>query len=132
MRLISLARASWGFETAEKRLAEMTGLEVSSKTIQKVSCEVGVEINRWTRESPELHEQFAQTPGETEFTTDGVSVLTTTGWREVKVSEFVKRLPTEARTAENLESLNRPKMHLGVAKIVKCEHLSARAFIFLL
>ena len=43
-------------------------------TINKIACEVGAEMETWMRESKELHDDFTQTVGSMEFTTDGVMV----------------------------------------------------------
>jgi len=128
MRLISLAGASWGFETAEECLEEMTGLKLSANTINKRTCEVGAEMKTWTRESKELHDDFAQTPGGTEFTTDGVMVRTTTDeWCEVKAVVFAKRPAGEARTAENWKKTPLPKVKkkIGFAQIVMAKRLAS-------
>ena len=127
MRLISLAGASWGFETAEECLEEMTGLKLSPNTINKIACEVGAEMKTFVRESKYLHDDFSQTVGNTEFTTDGVTVRTTKGWREVKVGMFVKRPAGEPRTAENFEKtpLPNPKKKVGFAQIVTKKQLAA-------
>ena len=126
-RLVTLSAASWGFETAEKNLHEMTGLRLSPNTIKKIACEVGAEMKTFTRESSDLHEDFAQTPGNTEFTTDGVTVRTTKGWRETKVGMFVKRPAGEPRTAENWDKtpLPKPKKKVGFAQIITKKQLAA-------
>jgi hypothetical protein len=127
-RLISLAGASYGFETAEKCLEEMTGLKLSANTINKLSCEVGAAMKTWTRESKELHDNFAQTVGNTEFTTDGVMVRTTTddSW-EVKVAVFAKRPAGDPRTAENWKKTPLPKVKkkIAVAQIVTSKRLAS-------
>jgi hypothetical protein len=104
----------------------MTGLKLSANTINKRTCEVGVEMKTWTRESKELHDDFAQTPGNTEFTIDGVTVRTTKGWREAKVWMFVKRPAGKPRTAENFAKtpLPKPKKKFGFAQIITKKQLA--------
>jgi hypothetical protein len=106
----------------------MTGLVVSANTINKVTCEVGAKIKTWTRESSELHEDFAQTPGNTEFTTDGTTVRTTTGeYREVKVGILSKRPVGKPRTAKNWKKtpLPKPKKSVAFAQVVTAERLAS-------
>ena len=125
---MTLAGSAWGFETAAKHLEEMTGLKVSANTIDKVTCEVGAEMKTWTRESRELHDDFAQTPGNTEFTTDGTTVRTVDGdWREVKIALFVKRLKGKLRTAENWKTtpLPTPAKVVGFAQVITAKRLTA-------
>ena len=128
MRLISLAAALGGLRKAEEYLAEMTGLKVSPNTIKKVACEVGAEMKTWMRESEELHDGFAQTPGGTEFTTDGVMVRTVDReWCEVKVVVFAKRPRGKPRTAENWKKtpLPKPTKKIAVAQIVTAKRLTS-------
>lgn len=124
-RLITLAGGSWGFETAEKHLEEMSGIDLSANTIKKVTCETGQEMKQWQRESKELHEEFAQTPGNTELMTDGTCVKTTKGWREVKVTIFAKRDEGEPRTRENLDALPKPTIQFAFAQITGCQRLAS-------
>lgn len=123
--MITLAGAMQGFAKAAMLLREMTGIKLSPNTIKKVTCETGAEMKKFQRESKELHEEFAQTTGNTEFTTDGTRVNTTEGWREVKVAIFAKRDEGEARTRENLDSLPKPKSQFAIAQVGSCKRLTA-------
>jgi len=60
-------------------------------TIRRIAQERGAAINAWQNSSPEACQEFRETDGETEFTTDGTSVNTFGGWREMKIGLFSKR-----------------------------------------
>ena len=61
----------------------------------------------WQRTEPEALREFHTAKGDVEFTTDGTSVNTTEGWREVKLGIFSKRdrakpaTPSEGETANS-------------------------------
>ncbi len=124
-RMITLAGAMQGFEKAAMLLREMTGITLSQNTINKVTCQCGQDMKTFQRESKPLHDEFAQTPGNTEFTTDGTSVNTTDGWREVKVCVVAKRPEGEPRTAEDWDMLPKPTIQFAFAQIVHCQRLTS-------
>lgn len=114
-RLICLAGASWSFDVASERLEEFCGLRVSDNTIRDVSQRHGANMLAWQRENFEAVKDFREATGEIEFTTDGTSVNTTSGWREMKVALFSKRHPGEPATPAEWESRHLPKPHVRVA-----------------
>lgn len=114
-RLICLAGASWSFDVASERLKELCGLRVSDNTIRELSQQHGADMLAWQRESFEAVKEFREAEGDMEFTTDGTSVNTTSGWREMKVALFSKRHPGEPATPQEWESRHLPKPHVRVA-----------------
>lgn len=90
-RLMCLAAASWSFDMASERLEEFCGLSASDTTIREVAQQHGREMRQWQREEFAAIEAFREADGDVEFTTDGTSVNTTEGWREMKVGIFSKR-----------------------------------------
>jgi len=70
---------------------------------------------QWQREDSAAHEPFRQARGDIEFTTDGTSVNTWEGWREMKLGIFSKRLRGEPATAENWDDRALPAPHVRVA-----------------
>jgi hypothetical protein len=114
-RLICLAGGSWSFDVASERLEELCGLSVSDNTIRELTQEHGAKMLAWQRESFEAVQEFRQASGDIEFTTDGTSVNTTDGWREMKLALFSKRHPGEPARPEEWESRHLPKPHVRVA-----------------
>lgn len=127
-RLISLAAASWSYDISSERLAEFCGLKVSDTTIRQVAQEQGAAANEWLRTEPEAVQEFREEQGEIEFTTDGTSVNTTDGWREMKVGLFSKRDRAAAASPEEWDSrtLPAPKVSVAFAAIEKSDDFGRR------
>jgi hypothetical protein len=90
-RLLCLVGAEWSFERAARYLREIAGLIVCDNTVRKLCDRHGRRMRTWQREAPEAGQPFREASGEIEFQTDGTSVNTTGGWREVRLSIFAKR-----------------------------------------
>ena len=90
-RLLCLAGSSWSFSQAEHILQEFCGLKVSHQTIRAVCDSQARRLSRWRHDNTEQYETFAQSSGDIEFTTDGTSVNTKDGWREMRIGIFSKR-----------------------------------------
>ncbi len=127
-RLICLAGASWSFDVASQRLEELCGLEVSDTTVREVSQRHGALMLAWQRDDPRAAEDFRQAQGDVEFTTDGTSVNTTEGWREMKVGIFSKRDRAEAALPAEWDSrtLPVPKVRVCFAAIEHSERFGSR------
>lgn len=122
-RLLSLAGMSWSFDTASDRLQEMCLLKVSNDTIRRVSEAEGEAARQWIANSPRPAETFRQSEGDQEFYTDGVTVNTTEGWRDLRLNVFDKReagLPaTPDRWADRV--LPAPGVRIAWASMAACE-----------
>lgn len=90
-RLLSLAGMSFSFDTAAARLAEWCLLDVSNDTIRRVSEDEGRAARAFLDAGDAPAEAFAKGTGEAEFYSDGVTVNTTGGWRDLRVNVFAKR-----------------------------------------
>lgn len=127
-RLMCLAAASWSYDVSAERLAELCGLKVSDTTIREVAQRHGAQANAWLREEPAAASEFRQASGDVEFTTDGASVNTTEGWREMKVGIFSKRERGEPATPEEWDTrtLPAPKTRIAFAAIEESEWFGSR------
>jgi hypothetical protein len=113
--VICLAGASWSFDRASECLQELCGLRVSDNTIRKTCHDEAGTMTKWQRDTVEAHAPFRQTQGETEFSTDGTSVNTTNGWREMRVGIFSKRHCGKPADATNWDDRDLPSPHVRLA-----------------
>lgn len=119
-RLLCLLGAEHAFEHAARLLREVAGLCVCDNTVRKLCDEHGGKARAWQREDPEAARRFREAGGEVEFQTDGTSVNTTGGWREIRLSIFAKRKRGEPVTdldAWNDERLPAPTARVATAAI---------------
>jgi hypothetical protein len=90
-RLLCLAGVSWSFERAAANLKEFCGLSVCDNTIRAACHAHGGAARDWQRDDAAAAAAFRAAAGDVEFQTDGTSVNTTGGWREMRLSIFAKR-----------------------------------------
>lgn len=114
-RLICLAGGSWSFDLASQRLREFCGLSVSDTTIRELAQAHGARANQWLREEPAAAQEFRAATGDVEFTTDGTSVNTRDGWREMKLGLFCKRRRGAAATPAEWDRRTLPKPEVRIA-----------------
>jgi hypothetical protein len=124
-RMLSLAGMSWSFDTASDRLLELCLLKVSNDTIRKVSEEEGRAVQKWIQKSSRPAEVFGQGKGDTEFYTDGVTVNTRKGWRDLRLNIMDKReagLPvTPQKWADSGRVLPEPGVRIAWASLAACD-----------
>jgi hypothetical protein len=124
-RMLSLAGMSWSFDTASDRLAELCLLKVSNDTIRKVSEEEGQAVQQWIKKSSRPAEVFKQAGGDAEFYTDGVTVNTTQGWRDLRLNVMDKREAglgvTPPQWVESGRVLPEPSVRIAWASLAPCE-----------
>lgn len=127
-RLLCLAGASWSFDAAAKHLAEFCGIKTSDSTIRKVCHEQAGQIADWRHTEVTAHREFRDSPGEIEFETDGTSVNTVDGWREMRLGIFAKRELAEPTTPEkwNDRKLPKPQARAAFAAIEKADRFTSR------
>lgn len=127
-RLACLAGASWSFDRAAVHLKEFCGLRLSDNTIRAVCQRHGTQMAAWQRRDREAHRAFGASPGDVEFTTDGTSVNTWEGWREMRVGIFSKRPRGEPATAKDWEARKLPaaQVRVAFAAIEKSGRFAAR------
>jgi hypothetical protein len=90
-RLLCLAAASWSYDVSSARLEEFCGLSISDTAIREHAQQRGADMLDWQRSEFAAVEEFRDASGVVEFTSDGTSVNTTDGWREMKLGIFSKR-----------------------------------------
>ncbi len=122
-RMLALAGMSWSFDTASDRLWELCLLKVSNDTIRRVSEEEGKAAQQWIAASDRPAEVFQRAAGDQEFYTDGVTVNTTQGWRDLRLNVMDKRqagLPaTPDQWADRV--LPSPSVRIAWASLAACE-----------
>jgi hypothetical protein len=107
-RLVCLAAASWSFDRASALLDEFCGLAVSDTTVRAAAVAAGADVRAWQRTSPAPAAAFAAAAGDTEFSTDGTSVNTLGGWREMRLALFAKRPRGRAATPAEWDTRRLP------------------------
>jgi hypothetical protein len=124
-RMLSLAGMSWSFDTASDRLLELCLLKVSNDTIRKVSEEEGRAARQWIAKSSRPAEVFALGKGDAEFYTDGVTVNTTEGWRDLRLNIMDKReaglAVTPQKWADSGRVLPEPGVRIAWASLAACD-----------
>jgi hypothetical protein len=127
-RLLALAAASWSFAGAEKHLQQFCGLSVSESKIRDVAQREGQQIAEWQRTANEAQQPFREATGDVEFQTDGTSVNTWEGWREMKIGLFLKRERGAAAAPDEWDTRSLPAPHarLAFAAIEKCDRFCSR------
>jgi hypothetical protein len=114
-RLACLAAASWSYDVSSDRLDELCGIRISGNTIREIAQRHGASMKAWQSSTPEACREFRETGGEAEFTTDGTSVNTLEGWREMKIGIFAKRELGDSATPEEWASRELPSPATCVA-----------------
>jgi len=121
-RLLSLAGASWSFDSASRHLKTFCGWEVCDEFVRKVAEATGKKLAVWMNGAPEAAEAFQKASGEAEFETDGTMVNTTERWKEVKFGIFAKR--PRGESAETIRWADRilpaPSTRFAFARIAEC------------
>jgi len=108
-RMAVLAGSSWSFDVASDRLWELCGVRISDETIRQVTEEAGDDAQQWLRESSSPAETLRKALGNGEFYTDGTSVNTRQGWREMRLSVWAKRPAGEPAEPSQWDSRSLPK-----------------------
>ena len=127
-RMLCLAGASWSYAKASQYLSELSGLRVAANTVRSVChCESRT-IEAWQANDPRACEKYRKTPGQDEFETDGTCVNTTTGWKEMRVGVFARRVSgAPASAAEwSTRKLPWPGARVAFAAIEDHETFAAR------
>lgn len=125
-RLLCLAGASWSFDRAAANLKELCGLSVCDGTVRAVCHEHGGAMRDWQRDEPAAGEAFRAAAGDVELQTDGTSVNTTRGWREMRLSVFAKRgrgRPVRGRADWQQRGLPAPAARVIQAGVRTCGQL---------
>jgi hypothetical protein len=125
--MVTLAGTSWSFDRASVHLEEFCHVAVSDDTIERVCQEEGERAKAWMEQSPEPVKAFKKAAGQAEFSTDGVKINTTGGWREMRLSVLARR--EAARPCEPSEwdqrVLNEPTVRISTCRIADAAHVGA-------
>jgi hypothetical protein len=113
-RLLCLAGAEMSFERAARLLRELAGLHVCDNTVRGACDRHGRAMRAWQRDDPAAGAAFREAKGDVEFQTDGTSVNTTEGWREMRLSIFAKREAGEPVT--DLDGWDAPRLPAPTAR----------------
>lgn len=126
-RMIVLAGSGCSFDQAAANLKELSPVQVSNDVVRRVCDEEGRAIQQWATASPEPRKAFAAAKGVVEFSTDGLKLNTTDGWREIRLSVMGKRPPTTPAAAEQWETrvLEASTVRMAVCAIAPCGHIGA-------
>ena len=127
-RLAALAAASWSYDMASQRLQELCGLTLCENTIRRIAQQHGAAMNAWQHSDPVACREFREAAGQREFTTDGTSVNTTGGWREMKLGIFSKRPDGEPATPDQWSDrkLPPPAARVAFCAIERSERFGSR------
>jgi hypothetical protein len=125
--MVTLAGASWSFDRASVNLKEFCHLNVSDDTIERVCQEEGERARLWLKTDDAPIKALANAQGQVEFSTDGTCVNTVDGWREMRLSTVLKRLPTSPGDAASWDKrvLNTPTVRLSICALADAEHVGA-------
>lgn len=127
-RVITLAGTTWSFEQAAVKLKQLCQLQTSNDTVRAVCNEEGKRAGQWMRKEPAAVAPLGKAAGELEFSSDGTSVNTTEGWREIRLSVLSKRESGIAATPQQWDQRVLPEStaRLGWSMIADCRRVGAR------
>lgn len=103
-------------------------MAVSDNTVREVCHQEAAARACWQRDAWEARTPFRQARGDIAFSTDGTSVNTWEGWREMRLGIFSKRHRGGPATAENWDDrqLPAPPVRIAFAAIEKSDRFGAR------
>lgn len=127
-RVIVVAGSTWSFEEATSKLLELCQLRTSNDTVRAICDEEGRAAEQWLRKDPGSVTPLQTAEGQWEFSSDGTSVNTTDGWREIRLSVISKRASGASATPQQWHErvLPRPSARLAWCQIADCERVGAR------
>lgn len=127
-RLLVLAGSTWSFDNASTKLQELCRLCVSNDTIRAVCDEEGARVDQWMRKDDASATLLQKAAGELEFSSDGTSVNTVGGWREIRLSVMSKRAAGMPATPKEWQDRVLPQTtaRLAWAQIADCRRVGAR------
>ncbi len=126
-RMIVLAGSGCSFDEASRNLKELSHVQVSNDVVRRVCDEEGKAVQQWLTSSPEPAKAFSAAKGVVEFSTDGLKLNTTGGWREIRLSVMSKREPALPATPDQWDQrpLEAPTARLAVCAIAPCGRIGA-------
>lgn len=103
-------------------------MQVSDDTIERVCQEEAERSGRWMNDSDQPVQAFEKAKGDVEFSSDGLKINTIDGWREMRLSVFVKREPATPCLPQqwNTRVLNPPQAKLAFCRLADASHVGAQ------
>jgi len=125
--MLTLAGTSWSFDRASRHLGELCRIRVSDDTIERVCQEQGERARQWMKSSPEPATAVARGKGQIEFSTDGTSVNTVNGWREMRLTTIARREPSLPCAPGKWDQrvLNEPTARVSICALADAKHVGA-------
>jgi hypothetical protein len=125
-RLACLAAASWSFDVAADRLAELAGVRLDDETIRRHVHRAAAGVAPRREATPPA--AFAGAAGDVELLIDGVMAPTRGGWRELKLAVYLVRPRGAAADAAAWagRTLPRPAASVAYASLADCAAFAAR------
>jgi len=126
-RMLVLAGSGCSFDEAARNLKELCHLRVSNDVVRRVCDEEGKAVQQWMGSSPEPRKAFEAAEGLVEFSTDGLTVNTVGGWREIRQSVMSKRKPALPAPPGRWDDrvLEEPTVRVAVCAIAPCGPIGA-------
>lgn len=116
-RLICWFGGRHSFAEASASLRESGGWAASDETIRRACQAEARAMASWRADPERSHQDFRAAAGLAEFQADAAKVNTHTGWRDVKIGIFAKRLPGKPATSEDWGGRSLPPPTARVAFI---------------
>ena len=114
-RLAVFAAANESYRKGSEALEEFLGIKLSHNTVRELCQQEAPKIEKWYQTSSTVREDFKQTSGVVEVTTDGTIVNTTEGPREVKVGIISKRELGESALPDQWDDRKLPSIGASIA-----------------
>lgn len=126
-KMVTIVGTAFSFETAAQRLRDLCQIQLSNDTVRRVCDEEGERARQWLSESSEPIEALGHAPGHYEFYSDGTSINTIDGWREMRLSVLARReAGSPAKAGDwNDRVLPQPSARLAICAIADCQRVGA-------
>lgn len=126
-KVLSIVGSDCSFDKASQRLKDLCHLQVSNDTIRRVCDEEGEGARRWLREAQEPAAAIQAASGHHEFYSDGTSVNTVDGWREMRITLVARRQAGTAAEPGQWDQrlLPEPGAKLAMCQIADCTRIGA-------
>jgi hypothetical protein len=109
-RLAVFSATDESYRKGSEALEEFCGIQLSYNTVRELCQQESSKMDEWYQASQAVRNDFIQTPGVIEVSTDGTCVNTTEGPREIKVGLISKREQGESALPEQWEDRKLPSI----------------------
>lgn len=126
-KMVTIVGTAFSFETAAARLGDLCQIQLSNDTVRRVCDEEGERARKWLNESSAPADAIRRASGHHEFYSDGTSVNTTQGWREMRLSVVARReAGSPAKSGDwSHRVLPEPSAKLAICAIADCRRVGA-------